>query len=461
MLAKSFKRGIKLPERKHATEGKPIERAPAVSQVVIPVNQHLGAPNIPVVNIGDKVIRGQKIADAASPGLMTVPVHASICGIVKKIEPRAQANNTEGLCIIIEADGDLSEEFMPPLDPFTCTKEEAIARVRDAGILGMGGAGFPTHVKLSPPPNKPIDLIIANAAECEPYLTIDEAAIAEKPKLLIMGLQIIMKITGVKQAIIGLEDNKKKLVPALERFAFANPARGNISIGMCSTRYPQGGEKMLITALTGREVPSGGLPIDVGCIVQNVGTLIAIAEAFTLGKPLIDRDLTVCGSACKTPKNISVPIGTMLNAFPVEFMDIDYSRLTKIVFGGPMMGFAVPSLNTPIQKNTSGIILMTNKETVTVSESPCIRCGRCIKKCPCRLYPVILNNRLEAEQLDKAFQGGLLDCMECGSCAYICPARIKLVQRFRIGKQRLRILQTQEAAAAAAQNASASQLEVE
>ena len=196
---------------------------------------------------------------------------------------------------------------------------------------------------------------------------------------------------------------------------------------------------MLITALTGREVPSGGLPIDVGCIVQNISTLAAITEAFTQGRPLINRELTVCGSACNTPKNICVPIGVMLSDIPAEFLEIDYNRLTKIVFGGPMMGFAVPSLNIPVQKNTSGIILMTNKETVTVSESPCIRCGRCIKKCPCRLYPVIMNNRLEAEQYDKAFEAGLLDCMECGSCAYICPARIKLVQRFRIGKQRLKM----------------------
>jgi electron transport complex protein RnfC len=250
-----------------------------------------------------------------------------------------------------------------------------------------------------------------------------------------------MKITGVNRAIIGMEDNKKDMIPMLERELRVGDIPGDISIGMCRTRYPQGGEKMLITALTGREVPSGGLPMDVGCIVQNVGTLVAIAEAFFLGKPLIDRDLTVSGGACKTPKNIRAPVGALLTDFPAAFMEIDHSKIAKIIFGGPMMGSAVPSLEIPIQKNTSGIILMTKEETTAFLEGPCIRCGRCIRNCACRLSPVIMNNSLEADDLDDAVKAGLLDCMECGSCTYICPARIKLVQRFRVGKQRLRIRQ--------------------
>jgi electron transport complex protein RnfC len=454
MAVSTFKRGLKLPTRKHATEGMPVELVPAPKQVVIPINQHFGAPNKCLVNVGDRVSRGQKIADAAAPGLMTVPVHASISGVVKKIEPRTQSNNTEGLCVVIEADADsgsVQEILMPPLDPFNCTREEALARIREAGLLGMGGAGFPSHVKLSPPPNKPIDTIIADGAECEPYLTTDEAVMNEKPHLLVKGLSIVMKITGVNRAIIGMEDNKKNLIPMIERELRVGNIPGEISIGLCRTRYPQGGEKMLITALTGREVPSGGLPMDAGCIVQNVGTLVAIAEAFTLGKPLIDRDLTVSGGACKTPKNIRAPIGTLLKDLPVAFMDIDYSKLAKILFGGPMMGTAVPSLEIPIQKNTSGIILMTKEETIAEFEGPCIRCCRCIRNCPCRLSPVIMNNSLEAEDLDYAVKAGLVDCIECGSCTYVCPARIKLVQRFRIGKQRLRI--RQQAAQAAAQAA--------
>ncbi|MDR2965527.1 MAG: electron transport complex subunit RsxC, partial [Treponema sp.] len=427
-----------------------IETVPSIKQVIIPINQHLGAPNKPVVNIGDKVIRGQKIAESATPGHMTVPVHASISGIVKKIEPRCQSNNTEGLCIFIEAEpaedagGNASsqEVFMPPLDPFTCPKGDALARIREAGILGLGGAGFPTHVKLNPPPGKVIDTIIADGAECEPYLTTDEASMIETPELLIKGLQIVMHITGVKNAIIGLEDNKTELIPLIEKeIANAPSDQGKISIGLCLTRYPQGGEKMLITALTGREVPSGGLPMDVGCIVHNVGTLIAIAQAFTLGKPLIDRVVTVTGGACKTPKNIRTPIGTTLSDLPQDFIDIDQSKLAKIIFGGPMMGFAVPSLDIPIQKNTSGIILMTRRETTAYEETPCIRCGRCIRTCPCRLSPVLMNKYFEAEDFNGAIRAGLLDCTECGCCAYICPARIKLVQRFRINKQKLRARQ--------------------
>ena len=452
MSVRSFKRGLKLPTRKHATEGKPVELVPAQKQVVIPINQHFGAPNKAIVNIGDKVIRGQKIADAVSPGPMTVPVHASISGIVKKIEPHLQTNNTEGLCVVIEAENssERTEEFMTPLDPFICTREEALARIREAGILGLGGAGFPTHIKLSPPPNKPIDTIIADGAECEPYLTTDEAAITENPHLLVKGIEILMKITDIKRAIIGMEDNKKELIPKIERELRIRELEGDISIGLCRTRYPQGGEKMLITALTGREVPSGSLPMDAGCIVQNVGTLIAIAEAFTLGKPLIDRTFTVSGGACKTPKNIRAPVGTLLKDLPPEFMDIDYSKLAKIIFGGPMMGNAVPSLDIPIQKNTSGVILMTKEETIAEQEGICIRCCRCVRRCPCRLSPVIINNSLEVEDFDYAVKAGLTDCMECGSCAYICPARIKLVQRFRVGKQRLRLRQqaAQQAAAA-------------
>ncbi len=446
MAVKTFKRGVHLPERKDATTGKSCEHVPPPVQVVIPINQHFGAPNHSLVKVGDTVRRGQKIADAVSPGPMTVPVHASISGVVKKIEPRTQANNIEGLCIVIEAaEVEAGDDFMMPLDAFSCTKDEALARIREAGIVGMGGAGFPAHIKLTPPANKPIDLIILDGAECEPYLTTDEAAIREKPDVLIEGLCIIMRITGVKKAIIGMEDNKTSLVPVLEDAVKKSKHGFDITVQLLRSRYPQGGEKMLITAITGKQVPSGGLPMDVGCIVQNVGTAIAIAEAFQFGKPLIERGLTVSGGACKTPKNIYAPIGTIISELPPEFMDIDYGKLRKVIFGGPMMGNAVPAVSIPIQKNTSGIILMTAGETAEFAEGPCIRCGRCIRNCSCWLSPVMINIGLNSDDMDGAVKAGLLDCIECGSCAYVCPARIKLVQRFRVGKQRFRALQAAQA----------------
>jgi len=443
MAPSTFKRGLKLDTRKHATEGRSIEIAPPPRQVIIPINQHFGAPNKVLVNVGDRVRRGQRIAEGMAPGPMTVPVHASIGGVVKKIEPRSLSNNTEGLCVIIEAmqtedEAAAGDMFMLPLDPFTCSREEALQRIRDAGIIGMGGAGFPTHVKLSPPPNKCIDIIIANGAECEPYLTADEALMAEKPDALVKGLAIVMKITGTGKAIIAMEDNKADLVPIIEREVRQGNYAGEITTELCKTLYPQGGEKMLISALTGREVPSGGLPMDCGCIVCNVGSLVAIAEAFTLGKPLIDRDLTVSGGACKTPKNIRLPVGTILTDLPKEFIDIDFTRLRKVLYGGPMMGTSVPAPDIPIQKNTSAVILMNEEELVVWEEGPCIRCGRCIRSCPMLLSPVVMNIALKADDLDEAVETGLLDCIECGSCSYICPARVKLTQRFRTGKQRLR-----------------------
>lgn len=436
MTIKTFKGGIHPPTRKDASVGKPLAYHLDPKQVVVPVNQHFGAPNSPLVAVGDVVKRGQKIADG--PGAMNLPVHAPIAGVVKKIEPRAQSNNADGPCIVIENDGSGATDFMPPLDAFSCTREEAVARIREAGVGGMGGAGFPVHVKLNPPPNKKIDTVIANGAECEPFLTIDEQTMHEMPGKVVEGLAIVMRIVGVETGWIAMETDTKDLVPVFEE-AIKKVGRGlDIRVQVLHEKYPQGGEKMIITAVTGRQVPSGGLPMDVGCIVQNVGSLKAIAEAFSEGKPLIERGFTVSGGACSTPGNVVAAIGTLASELPAELLSYDEGKLRKILFGGPMMGVAVPSLAVPVQKNSSGILLLSAEDTSACEEGACIRCGRCIKACSCLLTPVLMNEAISAGDLEGSAKAGLLDCVECGACAFACPSKIQLVQRFRVGKQLLR-----------------------
>ncbi|HPE89491.1 MAG TPA: electron transport complex subunit RsxC [Spirochaetia bacterium] len=443
MATKTFKGGTHPPERKERSASVPIQTLRNVSQVVIPVNQHFGAPIQPLVKVGDQVKRGQKIADA--DGRMTVPLHASVYGTVKKIEPRMQANNLEGLAIVIEPLPGDEAVFMPTLDPFACTKEEALARVREAGIIGVGGAGFPAHVKFAPPPNKPIEYVIANAAECEPYLTIDERVMEEHPGDFIDGIAIVMKIVGATKGVVGLEDNKAQLVPALEKAIAAKSSGMDIRVQLLKTKYPQGGEKMLITAVTGREVPSGGLPMDVGCVVSNVNTLLAVSEAFRKGQPVIDTGLTVTGGACETPKNLFVPVGMLVQDLFPDVARYDEKKLRRIVMGGPMMGPAVPSMLVPIQKNTSGVLLMDESEAKAYGEGPCIRCGRCMRACSCRLSPALLNVALKAGDLDEAERIGVMDCIECGTCSFVCPSHIQLVQRFRVGKQLVRAKKQKEA----------------
>ena len=448
MKTHTFKGGIKPREMKELSNQCAITDAfPSSKTVTIPVTMG-GAPNTPLVKVGDVVVRGQKIAE--SDKFMSAPVHASVSGKVKKIQTAMVTGNTEVPCIVIEADGSDTEAVMPPLDPFTCEKSAAIARIKDAGIVGMGGASFPAHVKLSVPPDKHVDTVLLDAAECEPYLTIDERTLQEEAAKVVDGFSIVCHIVGAR-GIIALENNKEYILPVLEKAIAENKSGENISIALLKTKYPQGCEKNIVDAVLNREIPAGKLPADAGAVICNVGTVCAISDAFRLGKPLIDRALTISGGACEKPCNIRVPVGTLVGDLIPEVFTLKSGEVAKIISGGPMMGFAMTSANFPIAKGTSGVTFLTKKETYLTDEDQCISCGYCLNACPMHLTPVMISKSLEAGNIDEAKKYGLMDCIECGCCAFICPAGIRLVQRFRLGKGEVRAQMAAQMAQAKAQ----------
>ena len=361
----TFKGGIYPPERKELSRDCPITDAfPSTKTVTIPVTMG-GAPNTPLVKVGDIVAKGQKIA--ASDKFMSAPVHSSVAGTVKKIQNCMVTGNMEVPCIVIESDGSDRTDYMPPLDPFTCDEKDAIARIRDAGIVGMGGASFPTHVKLSPPPDKEIEYVLLNAAECEPYLTIDDRTMQEETEKVIDGLAIVLRLMGA-EGIIALETNKDYIKPLLEKEIAAKGYGDDIKVALVKTKYPQGCEKNIVEAVLGREIPAGALPADAGTIIINVGTVCAISDAFRLGKPLIERSLTISGGACEKPCNIRVPVGTMIGDLIPEVFTLKAGKTAKIVSGGPMMGFAMTNVMFPVAKGTSGITFLTKEESQKVIE---------------------------------------------------------------------------------------------
>ncbi len=450
MKTHTFKGGIFPNEMKELSKDCAIVDAfPSTKTVTIPVTMG-GAPNTPLVKVGDVVKRGQVIAK--SDKFMSAPVHASVSGKVKKIQSCLVTGNMEVPCIVIEADGTTDTDFMPSLDPFACTKQEALDRIRDAGIVGMGGASFPTHVKLNPPADKKIHYILLNATECEPYLTIDERTLLESPEKVIDGLAIVMHIVGA-DGIIALETNKAYIQAGLEE-AIKKSGKTNISIALCKTKYPQGCEKNIVDAILGKEIPAGGLPADAGAIISNVGTVCAISDAFRKGMPLIDRPLTISGGAVEKPCNIRVPVGTLVSDLIPDVFTLKQDATVKIISGGPMMGFAMPRTQFPVAKGTSGITFLTKQETYLVDESQCINCGHCVDACPMHLTPVMMVNALKAEDITAAKKFGLMDCIECGCCSYVCPANVRLVQRFRIGKGIVRAKMAEEKAKAATAGAS-------
>ena len=458
MRAKTFKGGIHPKEYKELSNQCPITSVfPASKTVTIPVTMG-GAPNQPLVKIGDSVSKGQIIANGE--GFMNCPVHSSVSGKVKKIQNCLVTGNGMAPCIIIEADDENREERLDILDPFTCTKEEALARVKAAGIVGMGGASFPAHVKLNPPADKTIDYVLVNAAECEPYLTCDERTMLENPAKVIDGLAIVLQIInggkdgkGHAKGIIVLEDNKEYILPALEKEINEAAYSDKMSVCLVKTKYPQGAEKFIVSAATGREIPSAKLPADAGCVISNVGTVSAISDAFRLGLPLTERALTISGGAVEKPVNIRVPIGTIVSDLMPEVFQLKENAAVKIISGGPMMGFAMMSADFPVAKGTSGVTFLTEKETFLEEESQCISCGSCVAKCAMRLSPALIVRELKAGNLEKAKRFGLMDCIECGCCAFVCPAKVNLIQRIRLGKALVRQKMAEEKAKAAAKAA--------
>ncbi len=402
--------------------------------VVLPLSQHVGAPCEPLIQVGDKVKAGQKVAESSA--FCSAPIHSPVFGEVKAIEPHLTFTSAKVMSIVIAPFEEQQEErIVVPRDETELTPEVIREIVKEAGIVGLGGAAFPTHVKLSPPKEKPIDTVIINGCECEPYLTVDHRNLLEKPEKIIDGLKLIMKTVSAKQGYIAIEDNKPDAIETILKHC---EKEVEIDVVALKTKYPQGAEKQLIKAILKREVPSGGLPFDVGALVQNVGTTIAISEAVREGKPLIERIITVSGQGIKEAKNLLVKIGTLAREL-IDFCGDVVGETGKIIFGGPMTGYALFTLDVPVVKGTSGIVVIPKKMTPELRDQIdlCIRCGRCVEACPSRIMPNFILDFTLAEKLDLVEKYGVLDCIECGCCGFVCPTKRPFVQLIRYAKGKI------------------------
>lgn len=433
---RSFRHGIHPAENKSRTENEPIRRMPFVRTYTLPLAQHIGNPAVAVVERGARVVRGQVVAEAA--GFVSVPIHAPVTGRVVAVEPRRQANGSVGPAVVIEADTWDTQELgaHPSVDPAGLDIQAFVAHLQRGGLVGLGGAAFPSHVKAALPAGRTVQHLVINGCECEPYLTCDHRTMAERPAAVVRGAKILAEKLGVLDTVIGVEANKADAIAALEALCRGSTVR----VAPLQVKYPQGAEKMLVKAIFGFEIPPGKLPLDVGTVVNNVGTTAAIADWFDEGKPLIERVVTVSGPGVVRPANLLVPIGTPVREV-LEACGGVTDRTTTVVMGGPMMGMALADLDVPVVKGTSGLLAFTAEtDWMPRDDWACVKCGRCLDACPYFLNPSRLALLSRARRWDDlpAFYVG--DCMECGACTWTCPSGVPIVQLIRVGKNEVRKL---------------------